>query len=318
MSRVHLTLQDAARVRVLPELSSLIESAHALEAVLPRSARPGATEWTRRTRLRLTALPLVRAELVEAHRLAPHVLPLTRSPSGARGSRPHVSERVWHAARTLGRVARVVIAPEQARVRALQASAADRLGALLARRGAAEALESWGHSCRWTDTGLEICDGQDRDLALEGEGLELLPSVFLTSGPRVEQWTDPESGRPRTALLFPVPGPHDSLDTLLQEPDRSQEALGRLLGRTRSAILGGVVEPVSTGELAEALHVSPTSVSEHTAVLRNTGLLTTIRDGNRVQHLITGLGRALLHHCGTEISERRPRNRGRAYLAEPA
>ncbi|OOC56256.1 MULTISPECIES: ArsR/SmtB family transcription factor [Nocardiopsis] len=315
MTRVHLTTRDAARVRVRPELSMLIEAAHALESALSGAARPGASGWARRTRLRLSTLPLVRAELVEAHGLLPDVLSLAQSPEGPRAPEPHTPDRVWRAVRTLGRVAQVLV-PGQARVRALQVLAADRIGALAAGEGTAVAVESLGDACRWTDTGLEVADGRDLDLDPRGHGLDLLPSVFLGSGPRVEQWADPESGLPRTALLFPALGPRESLDSLLPEPNRSPEALGRLLGRTRSAVLGGLVSPVSTGELAEALHVSPTSVSEHTAVLRETGLITTTRDGNRVRHLATDLGRALLDHCGTGGAGHRTRSWAR--LAETA
>ena len=316
MTRVHLTMRDAARIRVRPRLSTLVETAYALESVLSGPNRPGASGWARRTRVRLSALPFVRAELAEAHRLVPGVLPLVQPPEGGLLPGTSAPDRVWRAARVLGRVDRAVIAPDGPRVRALQVLAADRVGALAAQEGTAAAVESLGGACRWTDTGLVVSDGRDRDLALHGEGMELVPSVFLDGGPRVEQWSDPESGRPRTVLLFPVLGPQDSLDALLREPDRSPEALGRLIGRTRSAVLGGLLSPASTGELAKALHVSPTSVSEHTAVLRDTGLITTTREGNRVRHLATGLGRALLDHRGGRTSGHRPR--GWAGLAETA
>ncbi|WP_304451231.1 helix-turn-helix domain-containing protein [Nocardiopsis sp. YSL2] len=316
MTRVHLTLRDAARIRVQARLSTLVEAAHALEAVLAGPARPGASGWTRRARGRLSALPLVRAELVEARGLVPGVLPLVQTPDGTASSGADTSERVWRAVRTLGRVARVVVAPDQTRVRALQTLAADRVASRAAHDGAAAAVESLGEGCRWTDTALEVADGRDRELDPRGHGLELLPSVFLGSGPRVEQWTDPESGRIRTLLLFPALGPQDSLDLLLREPDGSPEALGRLLGRTRSAVLGRLVAPASTGELAKGLHVSPTSISEHTAVLRDTGLITTTREGNHVRHLVTDLGLAVLDHCGAGGAEHRPR--GWTRLAETA
>ncbi|GAA4908949.1 helix-turn-helix domain-containing protein [Streptomonospora salina] len=300
MTRVRLTLTDTARIRIRPRLSPLIEAGHALRIVLSGPVRPGAAGWVRDARPRLAASPFVRAELREASELVPDVLPLVQADEG-RVTGVHwacMPDRLRRAVRILDQVARAAVAPDQARVRQLQALAADRLAARIAEEGAAAAVEALGEACRWTDAGLEIADGRDRHLDPDGEGLELLPSVFLEAGPRVEQWSDPESGRRRTALLFPALAPGEALDLLLRRPGRSPEALGRLLGRTRSAVLGAVVVPASTGELAEALHVSPTSVSEHTAVLRETGMITTTREGNRVRHRATGLGLALLADCG--------------------
>ncbi|MDE3722563.1 helix-turn-helix domain-containing protein [Nocardiopsis sp. N85] len=298
MTTIRLTARDMARVRVRSEPSALIEAAHALRAVLAGPARPGAGRWTRRTRVRLSALPFVRSDLAEAHGLVSDVLALV-SPAHDGVPAPHAPERVRRAARTLTRVARAVITPDLDRLRVIRVRAAYRIGALLAGEGAERALEALGGGCRWTDTGVELPDGRDREVDPGGYGFELVPSVFLESVPRVERWIDPDEGRPRTALLFPALGADDALDPLLAEtPDRSQEALGRLLGRTRAAVLGEVLSPSSTGELARTLHVSPTCVSEHTAVLREAGLITTTREGNRVRHTATGLGRSLLDRDG--------------------
>lgn len=313
VTRVHLTARDAARIRVRPELSLLLESAHALEAVLSAPGRPGAGEWTRRTRVRLASLPYVRAELVRALELISCIPPWVDSPTdGNRFLQPPVPEPVRHAMRILARVGQVVVDPDRAQVCALQSLAAHRAGFRLAKEGAEATVRSLGEGCRWSENGLELDDGHDRTVDDPGDhGIVLFPSVFLATGPRVHQWADPGTGSTSTALLFPALGPGESLDSRLHALDRSQEALGRLLGRTRSAVLAELVTPASTGELARTLHVSATSVSEHTAALRDTGMITTNREGSRVQHLATDLGLALLDRCGTGASGQRFRVRAR-------
>jgi DNA-binding transcriptional ArsR family regulator len=44
--------------------------------------------------------------------------------------------------------------------------------------------------------------------------------------------------------------------------------------------------------------VSPATASEHAKVLRNTGLVTSFRNGNSVVHVGTPLGTALLNTSG--------------------
>ncbi|GHD21903.1 ArsR/SmtB family transcription factor [Nocardiopsis kunsanensis] len=315
MTRVDLTARATAGIRVHPELSWLIETAHALESVLHDPARSGAGEWTRRTRIRLSALPFVRAELVEAPEALSCLPPWAHPPEGEESFQPPGPDRARRAVRTLARVGRTVVGPDQARVSALQALAADRAGFRLAKEGAEALIRSLGPHGRWTEDGLEIDDGIDRSLQ-PADGLVLFPSVFLVSGPRVHQWTEPASGRPRAGLLFPALGPDEPLDPSLRGPDRFPEVLGRLLGRTRSAVLTELLAPASTGELARRLHVSATSISEHTAALREAGLITTTREGSKVRHLATDLGAALLNHCGAGASGQRPGPRAR--LAESA
>ncbi|MGY0232937.1 ArsR/SmtB family transcription factor [Longispora urticae] len=49
-----------------------------------------------------------------------------------------------------------------------------------------------------------------------------------------------------------------------------------------------------TGELATRVGISPASASQHAAVLRAAGLLSTARVGKSVRHTVTGAGAALL------------------------
>jgi DNA-binding transcriptional ArsR family regulator len=86
---------------------------------------------------------------------------------------------------------------------------------------------------------------------------------------------------------------------LIWSGDRPTGHLAALLGRTRSAILervadGHGIDGCGTVELARHLGISPASVSQHTAVLRNSGLISTRRDGASVIHTLTSLGARLL------------------------
>ncbi|MDG4865877.1 winged helix-turn-helix domain-containing protein, partial [Streptomyces sp. T-3] len=69
-------------------------------------------------------------------------------------------------------------------------------------------------------------------------------------------------------------------------------------GRTRSAVLASVDGGCTTGELARRVGVSAASASQHATVLRESGLLATVRDGNSVLHTVTPLGAALLQGGG--------------------
>jgi DNA-binding transcriptional ArsR family regulator len=73
-----------------------------------------------------------------------------------------------------------------------------------------------------------------------------------------------------------------------------RKPLADLLGRTRAAVLGAVNGGRSTTELARAVGTSIASASQHAAVLRSAGLISTHRTGPSVCHWLTPLGESLL------------------------
>ncbi|MCG8927221.1 helix-turn-helix transcriptional regulator [Lentzea sp. CC55] len=140
----------------------------------------------------------------------------------------------------------------------------------------------------WRAPVLEVQYAHDRDLHLNGRGLRLVPSYFCRRTPVA--FADPEL--PPT-VVYPLH--HDwTWQRQLQSGRREQGALAALLGNTRSAVLAAVGAGATTTELAERLGASPSSVSRHTTVLREAGLLTTQRQGLSVLHRRTSLGSALL------------------------
>jgi DNA-binding transcriptional ArsR family regulator len=76
-------------------------------------------------------------------------------------------------------------------------------------------------------------------------------------------------------------------------------SLGRLVGHTRSAVLQAIRLGCTTSELARRAGVSLASASQHAAVLREAGLVVTLRNGNAVLHTLTPLGAALLRGGAT-------------------
>jgi DNA-binding transcriptional ArsR family regulator len=70
--------------------------------------------------------------------------------------------------------------------------------------------------------------------------------------------------------------------------------LAALLGPTRARALDTIAAGCTTTELARQLGITPATASEHTAILRNTGLILTRRHRNTALHTLTPLGHALL------------------------
>ncbi|WP_181766576.1 ArsR/SmtB family transcription factor [Streptomyces albidus (ex Kaewkla and Franco 2022)] len=121
---------------------------------------------------------------------------------------------------------------------------------------------------------------------LRGRGVLLMPSVFV--------WPDVVSGFAppwQPAVLYPARG----VGGLWQQPTKdSAQALARLLGANRAAVLGELDEPASTTALAARMGLAPSSVSAHLSALRDTGLLTSRRVHHQVLYERTPLGIALL------------------------
>jgi DNA-binding transcriptional ArsR family regulator len=59
-------------------------------------------------------------------------------------------------------------------------------------------------------------------------------------------------------------------------------------------LLEALRSPATTTDLARALGVSPSAVSQHLRVLKNSGLVAADRNGRGVLYLTTDLGLALL------------------------
>jgi DNA-binding transcriptional ArsR family regulator len=179
---------------------------------------------------------------------------------------------------------RAVLREHWPRVQAGTAADLDWRGRLQRAQGTGAALASLWPGSSWTGSTLNIPYPRSAEVVLSGQGLTLMPSTVWTGQPLLGV---DEDGRP--LLVYPAVTPLP----LIEEP-RGPDRLDALLGRTRAAVLRSAAQPRTTTDLAVDLLISPASASQHARTLRESGLLTSTRDGKHVRHLLTPLGRALL------------------------
>ena len=150
--------------------------------------------------------------------------------------------------------------------------------------GGTRALFSELHpSVRWHQGGrLELAIAYEAPVALDQRGLLLVPSVFAWPGIYVV--TDPPW---QPTLIYPARGTATAWEPT-GEP--TPAALRRLIGPTRAAILQALQAPHTGSDLARAVEVTPSAVSQHIAVLRDAGLVATHRNGRHLIAQRTELG----------------------------
>ncbi|MEU5188612.1 DUF5937 family protein [Streptomyces klenkii] len=197
-------------------------------------------------------------------------------PDGAVRQLTALFERAWH----------LLLVPEWPRLRALLEADV----AFHARRladGGLERLFSELHpSLVWAGNTLTVRHRNDHTRSLGGRGLMLVPSVFA--------WPDVIGGFEapwQATVVYPARG----IGGLWAQRDpRAADALVRLLGPNRAALLASLTEPASTTTLSARHGLALSSVSSHLSVLRAAGLLTSRRQSHQVLYERTPLGMALV------------------------
>ena len=183
---------------------------------------------------------------------------------------------------------RLAIEPAWARMRTLlEADIAFRTRAL-ADYGPGRMLADIHPSLTWTQGRLEMDWHHRIERELRGDGMPLVPSVFL-------------AGRPAFAVR--AASPHAmyyaarAIGTLWERaPQPTGRPLARLLGDTRARMLAILDAPQTTTHLAERLGAAPSSISAHLKVLYDAGLVSRNRQGKQVLYVCTELGRNLAGH----------------------
>jgi len=153
------------------------------------------------------------------------------------------------------------------------------------RGGPEELLAALGPTARWDPPVLSVGYPVDRDLRLDGRGLVLIPCYFALHHPVA--LADP---RLPPTLVFPI----RIESRLLAAGHAGSDHLTALLGSTRASILRSVVGGCTTTRLAKLVGVAPATVSHHTGVLREAGLIATEREEHFAHHVITPLGLKVL------------------------
>jgi DNA-binding transcriptional ArsR family regulator len=319
MLRIHFTADDLARTRIMHGPDVMWETVLSLQLLQNREGPAVFDRWRRQVRGRLGrwVRPLIT--------LAPHatyfpdfLTPSEGSPSLEHGlnqvlstPRARLREDIgvlashrrlpsWTARLAAGDIETVnvldkafrayhgsVIAPGWPLVQATVEADRERRVRALAVGGCESLLNSFQPLMRWNPPVLEADYPVRQDLVLDGRGLLLVPGYFCWRTPVT--LVDPELP---PVLVYPITG--DSRlapDTPTRMDDRP---LVRLLGRTRAAVLRAVESGGTTTELSRRTDTSVASASQHAAVLREAGLISTRRDGGAVLHTLTPLGQAVL------------------------
>ncbi|MEV0403495.1 DUF5937 family protein [Actinoallomurus sp. NPDC050550] len=331
MLRIHFEPEDLARTTVAPSADVLWEILLSLHALQERNEEIALDGWRRRTR------PLMPRSLSPLFEIAPprgysaDFITPTRGTAALNeglqkvlattpdqlardftefaryGRKPYIARSlearaaVRRVAHDLQRFFTLALAPHWRQItRDIEAERL-RLVQTLADHGVERALGTLHPYARWEHPVLQVDDYVDQDVTLNGRGLVLLPSFFCRHHPITLR--DPELP---PLLVFPV-----SRRTWLEKVDTDEatrgEPLEGLLGRTRTTVLKTSVAGCSTTDIAKAAGISPASVSHHTKVLREAGLITTRRDGYSVCHEVTDLGLSLLTSTsGAPIKQQHP------------
>ena len=151
----------------------------------------------------------------------------------------------------------------------------------LANAGVAAALNDLDPRIAWRDGVLRFAITAHQDLDITGAELVLIPSVFI--------WPGAAASFDPPAVIYPARG----IAGIWTPATPAGSDLAHLIGRTRAVLLSGLAEPSSTTGLAARCGVPVSSVSEHLAVLRAAGLVSTSRTGRFLLHQRTALGIAL-------------------------
>ena len=207
-------------------------------------------------------------------------------PRGAVGQLDQLLRTYWERA----------IAPHWARMRAMLEHDIRHRSRQMADGGLEALFADLDPRVSWSDGVLTVAKKPDEDgfeapcvtrvMELDERGLLLIPSVF--AWPKVLLVTaDPW----QPTVIYPARGVGMLWDgEALAPPD----ALAKLLGRNRAAVLLALDSPRSTSELAGLLGVTGGGVSQQLSVLAQAGLVTRQRVRRHVLYLRTSGGDTLV------------------------
>ncbi|MEU1121319.1 MULTISPECIES: winged helix-turn-helix domain-containing protein [unclassified Streptomyces] len=328
--RIHFTVEDLARTRVVAAPRPLLEVGLALwmlgqpecvrrldawqRATFRRLAapvkqlagrRPGAGKApdfvltptlgdSTAEALRIVAATPVEQVQTQIRRLAAHY---EQAPAWLRSlGDDHEALRAYN--ELLHEIHEHVVAPHWHTIDKVTAAARTRHTQLLAHNGVETMFNTLAPgTIRWNPPVLSIVAPADHDVTLGGRGLLLIPTL-LAGDPFLG--LDPynvSDAQAQRWLSFSIGRaalpPLSTPPTVRSAPAQS---LSRLLGRTRAMVLAAIGDRpgCNTTQLARRLEISTASASEHATALRAAGLTTAARHRNTMLHTLTSTGRAIL------------------------
>ncbi|MFB6815008.1 ArsR/SmtB family transcription factor [Streptomyces sp. NPDC056347] len=298
MQRIHFTAADLARTRMQSTLGPVAEGVFALGA-LTRSRSADLAGWRSEVTGRLRESCSLRrplGPLLQSLQAPDDLLfLLDSSPDADASALAALSLTRTEAVRLAVDVWRAGVAPLWDVVQQRLDTECDAHGRIAMTGGVERLLSTLHPRIVWRPPVLEIHDRLNRDVYLEGRGLLLVPSVFLTGAAGRVIGTERDSGQ--AALVVGMPPDVSSLFSLASQDDEEaggEQALSALVGQTRAAALRQLTDTCTTSQLASRLGISPGTASQHASVLRESGLITTRRVRNCALHTVTALGMALL------------------------
>ncbi|QWF85960.1 ArsR/SmtB family transcription factor [Amycolatopsis sp. CA-230715] len=284
MLRVVFTLEDFVRLRMTPGLGPVAESVFALDA-FGRRGGPALEGWRRRTGARLGDRLAEVHQLIRDGRPVPDLLWLLERRRDASPSKQ---------LNTVLAFCRVAVLPHWSRLHGQLETDRETRGRLAISGGVEAVLGALHPRVRWNAPALELPDEPDGEIRLDGKGLLLCPSAFLSGTGPVVLRAEKESGMP--VIAFPAQVDLAALTDPGGESEPNEQVLGALVGATRAAALFALTESCTTGALSQRLGISLAGASKHATVLRKAGLVTTTRNRNTALHTLTSLGVALMQN----------------------
>ncbi len=285
MQRIHFTIDDLSNTRISPTVGPIAESIFSLTLLYGRARGPY-REWQQRTHQRLgDGTQSINSVRKKTRNISDDLMWLVDQPPRTNQSHRELSAVL--------EVCRAAVVPYWPRIIEYLETEREAWGRIMTSRGMNGLLSTLHPKVRWDPPVLEIRGVPDGDVHLNGRGIQLAPSLFLTHRPCIVIGVNNQQRQ--SALAFATPAPAQRGAKLWSPVDDGDRPLAALVGQTRADALAGLREdPCTTGELAARLGISAAGASQHASVLRRAGLITTRRNRRSALHIVTDLGVYLL------------------------
>lgn len=184
---------------------------------------------------------------------------------------------------------KLAIEPHWPRIRSLLEADVTYRARQLALGGADLLFADLHPSLRWHDGVITLEKDLEDSVDTAGRGLVLIPAVF--DWPGVAWLVDAD----QPALSYAPRGIATLWET---DPPARTGTMDELIGGTRADILRVLETPMTTGELARRLRITPAAVSQQLGMLRRAGVIAARRQGREVFSELTPQGVKLLELLG--------------------
>jgi DNA-binding transcriptional ArsR family regulator len=300
VQQIHFTIDDLARTRVVTAQNPTLESLLALGLLQRGGGGPFFARWRQDIRRRYGPRLDDLIKQTASVKLTPALLfGDVRSIDGS--GAPLDAALPLEAADALREFYRGALLPHWSSITWLLGLDRDVRNRVIANGGVEQLLLSLDPRMRWSSPTLRTAGPGDSEIRLPGRGLLLVPSLFLAERPAM--FIDSQHRDVPPVLVYPTPFDVPAASTLWRRIRSDNEALHALIGRTRAAMMRALEGGSNTSDLGRAVGISAPAASQHTAVLRKAGLITTRRQQKSVLHTLTPLGTALLRGAGPAAEE---------------